>query len=128
MDEVNDGGLLLGDQSLSYKTYGVSLAECPIYSFAVSRSINSHTSRFLFDNYTLIVSDYLDSKRLHQILTDSGEEFRRVAGIPKAEFGRVLPVYVFDLDYNMLLLLDRYHQSVAFKDNGYCGEDRAHRP
>ncbi|CAL2269064.1 unnamed protein product [Prunus armeniaca] len=29
---------------------------------------------------------------------------------------RVLPVYVFDLDYSMLLLLDRYHQSVAFKD------------
>lgn len=116
MDEVNDGGLLLGDQSLSFKTYGVSLAGCPICSFAVSRSINSYTSRFLFDNYTLIVSEYLDSKRLHQILTDSGEEFRRVAGIPEAEFGRVLPVYVFDLDYNMLLLLDRYHQSVAFKD------------
>ncbi|KAB1211651.1 hypothetical protein CJ030_MR6G002146 [Morella rubra] len=116
MDEVNEGGLLLGDQSLSFKTYGVSLAGCPICSFAVSRSINSYTSRFLFDNYTLIVSEYLDSKRLHQILTDSGEEFRRVAGIPEAEFGRVLPVYVFDLDYNMLLLLDRYHQSVAFKD------------
>jgi len=49
-------------------------------------------------------------------LTDSAEEFRRVAGIPEEEFGRVLPVYVFDLDYNMLLLLDRYHQSVAFKD------------
>lgn len=28
----------------------------------------------------------------------------------------MLPVYVFDLDYNTLLLLDRYHQSVAFRD------------
>ncbi|KAE8021644.1 hypothetical protein FH972_007517 [Carpinus fangiana] len=115
MDE-NEGGLLLGDQSLRFKTYEVSFSECPICSFAVSRSINSYTSRFLFDNYTLIVSEYLDSKRLHQILTDSADEFRRVAGIPEEEFGRVLPVYVFDLDYNMLLLLDRYHQSVAFKD------------
>ncbi|KAF5479202.1 hypothetical protein F2P56_000047 [Juglans regia] len=115
MDEVTDGGLLLGDQSLSFKTYGVSLAGCPICSFAVSRSINSYTARFLFDNYTLIVSEYLDSKRLHQILTDSAEEFRRVASIPE-ELGRVLPVYVFDLDYNTHLLLDRYHQSVAFKD------------
>ena len=116
MDEANEGGLLLGDQSLRFKTYEVSFSECPICSFAVSRSINSYTSRFLFDNYTLIVSEYLDSKRLHQILTDSADEFRRVAGIPEEEFGRVLPVYVFDLDYNMLLLLDRYHQSVAFKD------------
>lgn len=116
MDEANEGGLLLADQSLRFKTYEVSFSECPICSFAVSRSINSYTSRFLFDNYTLIVSEYLDSKRLHQILTDSAEEFRRVAGIPEEEFGRVLPVYVFDLDYNMLLLLDRYHQSVAFKD------------
>ncbi|XP_059451366.1 uncharacterized protein LOC132182196, partial [Corylus avellana] len=116
MDEANEGGLLLGDQSLRFKTYEVSFSECPICSFAVSRSINSYTSRFLFDNYTLIVSEYLDSKRLHQILTDSADEFRRVAGIPEEEFGRVLPVYVFDLDYHMLLLLDRYHQSVAFKD------------
>lgn len=116
MDEVNDGGLLLGDQSLSFKTYDVSFAECPICSFAISRSISSYTSRFLFDNYTLIVSEYLDSKRLHQILSESTEEFRRLAGFPEEDFGRVLPVYVFDLDYNSLLLLDRYHQSVAFKD------------
>lgn len=116
MDEANEGGLLLADQSLRFKTYEMSFSECSICSFAVSRSINSYTSRFLFDNYTLIVSEYLDSKRLHQILTDSAEEFRRVARIPEEEFGRVLPVYVFDLDYNMLLLLDRYHQSVAFKD------------
>ncbi|CAB4275065.1 unnamed protein product [Prunus armeniaca] len=116
MDEAHDNGLLLGDQSLRFKTYRVSYSECPICSFAISRSINSYTSRFLFDNYTLIASEYLDSKRLHQILSDSAEEFRRVAGFPEEDFGRVLPVYVFDLDYSMLLLLDRYHQSVAFKD------------
>ncbi|KAF8399425.1 hypothetical protein HHK36_015290 [Tetracentron sinense] len=116
MDEVNDGGLLLGDQSLRFKTYGVNFADCPICSFAISRSMNSYTSRFLFENYTLIVSEYLDSKRLHQILSDSAEEMRRVAKIPEEDFGRILPVYVFDLDYNRLLLLDRYHQSVAFRD------------
>ncbi|XP_057969081.1 uncharacterized protein LOC131158316 [Malania oleifera] len=116
MDEVNDGGLLLGDQSLSFKTYSVNFADCQICSFAISRSINSYTSRFLFENYTLIVSEYLDSKRLHQILSDSADEFRKLAGFPEEDFGRVLPVYVFDLDYNTLLLLDRYHQSVAFKD------------
>ncbi|TXG58539.1 hypothetical protein EZV62_016368 [Acer yangbiense] len=116
MDEVNVGGLLVGDQSLSFKHYRVKYEDCPICSFAISRSINSYTSRFLFDNYTLIVSEYLDSKRLHQTMSESAEEFRRVAGIPEEDLGRVLPVYVFDLDYNMLLLLDRFHQSVAFKD------------
>lgn len=115
-DEVNENGLLFGDQSLVFKTYGVSFESCPICSFAISKSTNSYTSRFLFDNYTLIVNEYVDSKRLHQILLDSADEFRRVAAIPEEDFGRVLPVYVFDLDYNTLLLLDRYHQSVAFKD------------
>ncbi|XWS40841.1 hypothetical protein CRYUN_Cryun17cG0030700 [Craigia yunnanensis] len=117
LNEANDGELLFGNQGLEFKRYSVRYEECSICSFAVSRSINSYTSRFLFDNYTLIVSEYLDSKRLHQILSDSAEEFRRVAGLPEEEFGsRVLPVYVFDLDYNNILLLDRYHQSVAFKD------------
>ncbi|KAK6913225.1 hypothetical protein RJ641_022826 [Dillenia turbinata] len=115
MDEVNDGGLLLGDQSLNFKTYEVKYGDCPICSFAISRSVSSYTSRFLFDNYTLIVSEYLDSRRMHQILSDSADEFRRVAGLPEDNFGRVLPVYVFDLDYNTQLLLDRYHQSVAFR-------------
>ncbi|KAF7819680.1 Transmembrane protein [Senna tora] len=115
-DEVDDNGLLLGDQSLSFKTYEVEYSDCPICSFAISRSLNSYTSRFLFDNYTLIVSEYLDSKRLHQILSDSAEEFRKAARVPEEEFGRVIPVYVFDLDYNTLVLLDRFHQSVAFKD------------
>ncbi|KAF8010851.1 hypothetical protein BT93_J1484 [Corymbia citriodora subsp. variegata] len=115
-DEVNDGGLLLGDQSLSFKEYSVNYKDCPICSFAISRATNSYTSRFLFDNYTLIVNEYLDSKRLHQILTDSADEFRRLAGFPEEDYGRVLPVYVFDLDLNTHLLLDRYHQSVSFKD------------
>ncbi|KAJ4961191.1 hypothetical protein NE237_021101 [Protea cynaroides] len=116
MDEVSEGGLLLGDQSLRFRTYEVTFADCPICSFAISRSMNSYTSRFLFDNYTLIVSEYLDSKRLHQILSDSADQLRSAAGVPQEDFGRVLPVYVFDMDFNRLLLLDRYHQSVAFRD------------
>ena len=95
----------------------MSFDKCPICSFAVSRSIDSYTSRFLFDNYTLIVNEYLDSKRLHQILSDSGQEFMREAAmLVDYDFGRVLLVCVFDLDYNNHLLLDWYHQSVAFKD------------
>ncbi|KAF4390708.1 hypothetical protein G4B88_015598 [Cannabis sativa] len=116
MDEVNENGLLLADQSLRFRTYKVNYNECPICAFAIARSTNSYTSRFLFDNYTMIVNEYLDSKRLHQILSDSAEEFRRVAAIPEEDFGRILPVYVFDMDFHSILLLDRFHQSVAFKD------------
>ncbi|KAF5725352.1 hypothetical protein HS088_TW23G00073 [Tripterygium wilfordii] len=116
LDDVRDGGLLLGEQSLDFKNYKINLAQCSICSFAISRSTNSYTSRFLFDNYTLIVNEYLDSKRLHQILSDSAEEFRRSGDIPEDDVARVLPVYVFDLDNNKLLMLDRYHQSVAFRD------------
>ncbi|XP_020989970.2 uncharacterized protein LOC107471032 [Arachis duranensis] len=115
-DEVGENGLLLGSQSLTFKSFEVKYTECAVCSFAISRSMNSYTSRFLFDNYTLIVSEYLDSKRLHQILSDSADEIRKSAGMPEEDFGRIVPVYVFDLDYNSLLLLDRYHQSVAFKD------------
>ncbi|KAG9159883.1 hypothetical protein Leryth_005642 [Lithospermum erythrorhizon] len=116
MDEVKENGLLLGDQSLSFKKYEVKYSECSICSFAISRATTSYTSRYLFDNYTLIVSEYLDSKRLHQTLKDSVDEFRRVAVLPEEDLARVLPVFVFDLDANSILLLDRYHQSVAFKD------------
>lgn len=113
---VDEGGLLFGDQSLTFKKYDVDMAECSLCSFAVSLAITSYTSRYLFDNYTLIVSEYLDSKRLHQTLSDSQDEIRRLAKLPEEDFGRVLPVYIFDLDVNSILLLDRYHQSVAFKD------------
>lgn len=109
-------GLLFSDQVVKFKTYEVDLAECAICSFAISLSTTSYTSRYLFDNYTLIVSEYLDSKRMHQTLSDAHDEIRRLAGLPEEDFGRVLPVYVFDLDVNSILLLDRYHQSVAFKD------------
>ncbi|KAK6155121.1 hypothetical protein DH2020_009369 [Rehmannia glutinosa] len=116
MDEVNDRGLLLGDQNLSFKKYEVKLSECSICSFAIARATTSYTSRYLFDNYTLIVSEYLDSKHLHQTILESVDEFRRAGKLPEEEIGRVLPVYVFDLDVTTILLLDRYHQSVAFKD------------
>uniref|UniRef100_A0A7N0V0L9 DUF7906 domain-containing protein n=1 Tax=Kalanchoe fedtschenkoi TaxID=63787 RepID=A0A7N0V0L9_KALFE len=116
VEEAGNGGLLLGDQTLNFKSYSIDYTECAVCAFAISRATNSYTSRFLFNNYTLIVSEYLDSKKLHQVLSDSAEQIRGVAGIPEEEYGRVLPVYVFDLDYSSLLLLDRYHQSVSFKD------------
>ncbi|EHA8590279.1 hypothetical protein COCNU_scaffold016592G000040 [Cocos nucifera] len=113
---LRESDLAYKDQSLTFRSYSVKFSECPICSFAIARSTNSFTSRFLFENYTLIVSEYLDSKRLRQILSDSVEEGHRLVEIPEEGYDKVLPVYVFDLDYDKLLLLDRYHQAVAFRD------------
>jgi hypothetical protein len=103
-------------QNLEFRRYSIKYTECPICSFAIARSTNSFTSRFLFENYTLIVSEYLDSKQLRQILSYSSEEMNRLAGIGEEEYSRVIPVFVFDLNWDKLLMLDRYHQAVAFKD------------
>ena len=113
---VRDSELSFKDQELKFRKFSVKFDECSICSFAVSKSMNSFTSRFLFENYTLIVSEYLDSKQLHHVLSNSVDEIHRAAGILDEEFGRVLPVYVFDLDYDKLIMLDRYHQAVAFRD------------
>lgn len=113
---LRESDLLFKGQTLKVKSYSVKYSECTICSFAIVKSMNSYTSRFLFENYTLIVSEYLDSKHLHQVLADSVDEIHREAGVSDDELGKVLPVYVFDLDYNKVILLDRFHQAVAFKD------------
>uniref|UniRef100_A0A0D9WRK2 DUF7906 domain-containing protein n=1 Tax=Leersia perrieri TaxID=77586 RepID=A0A0D9WRK2_9ORYZ len=114
---IRDGDLAYNGQSLKFDMHRIRYSDCPICSFAVARSTTSFTSRFLFDNYTLIVSEYLDSKRMRQVLSDSLDELHRVAGVPENDdYDKVVPVFVFDLDYDKLLLLDRYHQAVAFRD------------
>ncbi|KAJ3686555.1 hypothetical protein LUZ61_015719 [Rhynchospora tenuis] len=113
---IEGGKLAYNYQNLEFKRYSIKYTECSLCSFAIARSTNSFTSRFLFENYTLIVSEYLDSKRLRQILSDSSEEMNRLAGIGEDEYSRIIPVFVFDLNWDKLLMLDRYHQAVAFKD------------
>ncbi|KAL6839400.1 hypothetical protein ACP4OV_030670 [Aristida adscensionis] len=114
---IRDGDLPYNGQSLKFDLRTIKYSECPICSFAIARSKNSFTSRFLFENYTLIASEYLDSKRLRQVLSDSADELHRLAGVrDNDDYDKVVPVFVFDLDYDKLLPLDRYHQSVAFSD------------
>ncbi|KAG0498933.1 hypothetical protein HPP92_003624 [Vanilla planifolia] len=113
---LRDSNLAFKDQTLQFKSYSVKYTECPICSFAITKSTNSYTSRFLFENYTLIVSEYLDSKHLRQVLADSVDEIHRAIGISDDVYGKVLPVYVFDLDYDKVVLLDRFHQAIAFRD------------
>nr|POE87691.1 hypothetical protein CFP56_65465 [Quercus suber] len=73
--------------------------------------------RTLSEDRGLLLRDQTLRFKNYEILSESGQVFRSEAEMPvDNDFGRVLPVYVFDLDYNNHLLLDRYHQSVAFKD------------
>ncbi|XP_020572663.1 uncharacterized protein LOC110019362 [Phalaenopsis equestris] len=113
---LRESDLSFKNQLLTMSSYSVKYSECKICSFAIAKSMNSYTSRFLFENYTLIVSEYLDSKHLHSLLSDSADEIHREAGISDEEYGNILPVYIFDLDHDKLILLDRFHQAVAFKD------------
>lgn len=59
--------------------------------------MNLYTSRFLFDNYTLFVSEceYLDSKHVHRTLTELVEELGRVAGFMKMKERSLLGCYMF---------------------------------
>lgn len=113
---IRDSGVVFKNQELKFRVNSVNIDDCAVCSFALSKSLSSYTSRFLFENYTLIVSEYMDSKSLRHILSSSIDEIHKAAGIDDETFDKVLPVYVFDLDYDKLLLLDRFHQAVAFKD------------
>ncbi|KAL0906110.1 hypothetical protein M5K25_024575 [Dendrobium thyrsiflorum] len=113
---LRESDLSFKEQTLLFKSYSVKYSECPICSFSIAKSMNSYTSRFLFENYTLIVSEYLDSKHLSKLLRGSLAEIHRAAGITDDVYGKVLPVFVFDLDYDKIIFLDRFHQAVAFRD------------
>ncbi|KAH7447215.1 hypothetical protein KP509_01G097300 [Ceratopteris richardii] len=111
----NKNGLLSKRQHLKFHKHKIKLSACSICVASLTRAMRSYTSRFHFENYTLIVSDYLDSKQLHWALRHSKHELFTKAGITSSA-SRVVPVYVFDLDQDRQLLLDRYHQSIAYRD------------
>lgn len=114
--QERNNGLLLNRQHLKFHRHAIKMSSCSICVASVSRAMRSYTSRFHFENYTLIVSDYLDSKQLHWALRHSRHELLTKVGISHSSVARVLPVYIFDLDYDRHLLLDRYHQAIAFRD------------
>ena len=104
-------GLLFSRQSLRFKYASVKLSECSECSAAFSRALRTYTSRIHLESYGLFLDEYLDSKELHQFLTEFGEELADEGGLKRPEGpARVIPVYVWDLDAERQLLLDRFHQ------------------
>lgn len=114
--QESKNGLLFQKQHLKFHRHTIKISTCSTCVASLSRATRSYTSRFHFENYTLIVSDYLDSKQLHWALRHSKHELFTKALISHSSAARVVPVYVFDLDQDRNLLLDRYHQAIAFRD------------
>lgn len=112
--------VLLPGQTLKFQTYSLQFSSCPLCVSAFTRSLKSSTSRILFDQYALFVSEYLDSSQLHALLSDYSEDIAVQAGVqervPREVQPRIVPVYVFDIDSDRQLSLDRYHQVMPFKD------------
>lgn len=73
----------------------------------------------MLEKYSLFLDEYLDSKVLHHFLSDFGEELAETGGLKRPDATtRVVPVYVWDLDSDRQLLLDRFHQvNSSFRDS-----------
>lgn len=113
---LEDRALLFSQQKLKFKYASVKLLECSECSAAFSRSIRTYTSRIHLESYGLFLDEYLDSKELHQFLSEFGEKLAQEGGLERPADGmtRVIPVYVWDLDAERQLLLDRFHQVRIF--------------
>ncbi|KAH9317295.1 hypothetical protein KI387_019064, partial [Taxus chinensis] len=110
-------GLFLVEMTLKFKKYSVQFFDCTTCVVVMSRSIRSYTSRFLFDNCTFFVSEYLDSKTLHQALTLAHDDLVTIASISsKHNTGKTMPFYVLDLCHDRPLMLDHFHQVITFRD------------
>ncbi|KAL3679211.1 hypothetical protein R1sor_022167 [Riccia sorocarpa] len=114
---LNDkDSLLLPHQKLRFKEFSLKLKDCALCAAALARAHRTYTARVFLERYNLFVEDYLDSKQLHEFLSEFGSELEEKMGIESEPTARVLPVYVLDVDSDRQLLLDRYHQVIPFRD------------
>eukprot|EP00898_Chlorokybus_atmophyticus_P004638 jgi/Chlat1/5175/Chrsp33S05043 len=125
-------GLAVLDEKLRVTTVHTSFGMCDFCVAAYAHALKAHTSNVVRGG--AVVHDYLDALELHYWLKafqrditreigirkpgDAGAEGNQHAGLkdPSKANTRVLPVYIFDVTSNELLLLDRHHQVVAFDD------------
>ncbi|KAL2613662.1 hypothetical protein R1flu_025354 [Riccia fluitans] len=108
--------LLLPQQKLRFKYFNLQSKNCALCAAALARAHRTYTARIFLKGYSLFVDDYLDSKHLHEFLSEFGSELEEKMGIESEPSAHVLPVYVLDVDSDRQLLLDRYHQVIPFRD------------
>jgi len=131
--ELGDKGrrITMQGQTLSYNRSVVQLNDCKFCLAAYAAAMRSHTSTVLRGTLKTQVHEYLDSKELHkQLLTflNKGQlGFARDMGITGWRSGAydeevsymdewTVPVFVFDLQDENLILLDRFNQATSFPE------------
>ncbi|CAM6102131.1 unnamed protein product [Calypogeia fissa] len=108
--------LLLPKQSLKFKYFNLKFTDCPLCAAALARAQKAFTSRVFLERYSLFVDDYLDSRELHEFLSNFGPDLAEQMKINAGPMARVLPVFILDVDSERQLLLDHYHQVIPFND------------
>jgi hypothetical protein len=116
--------LALAGQSVTTSVKELSFQSCEPCVAAFAQSLKSHTSDVVRGGLRTQVHQYLDSRELHDWLAHYAAQ---VDPEPAGDVHRV-PVFVYDLARTSVLLLDRFHQALAFPDMVVAVRTRAARP
>lgn len=125
MKAAPDGhGLLLPKQEIVFATSALPLARCAFCAAAYSRALRTYTRGELGPGGALRAGQYLDSEELHHLFTEFWPEIKAAAEIQDAPFlqpgaaapGRMIPIFLLDIDGEQPVLLDRTEQAVAYHD------------
>jgi hypothetical protein len=102
---------------IEMKRTDVSLLDDPFFASVFTQSLSSNThSRHTESNYGVISKSdfYLNSNLLHHWINKWEDHTQ--AKMRTEEGNIIVPVYVFDISFEDLLLIDQIHQAVAFQD------------
>lgn len=101
-------------QDLGFTEYVHQIDTCETCAATLLGSKRSHVSTVNVEGLTTQVHSYLDSATLHAYLAKFRSEWVRAWRKPGEE---VYPIYLFDLsNTEEIILLDRFHQAMAFED------------
>jgi hypothetical protein len=115
-------GLALAGQRVEVLTQRINFFDCELCVLAYTHSLNSHTSNVLSNGLRTQVHQYLDSSEMRDWLEHFETNFWTLAETTtrstklRRSDVRVVNAFVYELKTREILLLDRFHQAVAFKD------------
>eukprot|EP00003_Mantamonas_plastica_P013822 TRINITY_DN2402_c0_g2_i6.p1 TRINITY_DN2402_c0_g2~~TRINITY_DN2402_c0_g2_i6.p1 ORF type:complete len:520 (+),score=112.14 TRINITY_DN2402_c0_g2_i6:49-1560(+) len=113
--------LALQGQDIEFEHRVFPFRDCKMCVQAYAHALKSHTSTVYLSELKTQVHQYLDSKMLHHWLNHLQELFMEDDDDDDDDHHNgvstvIIPIYLFNLKTNDILLLDRFHQAVAFDD------------
>eukprot|EP00271_Cylindrocystis_brebissonii_P008195 TRINITY_DN22200_c0_g1_i1.p1 TRINITY_DN22200_c0_g1~~TRINITY_DN22200_c0_g1_i1.p1 ORF type:complete len:711 (+),score=101.73 TRINITY_DN22200_c0_g1_i1:274-2406(+) len=118
--------LLLPGQTVLFKTHKLLMEKCPLCAAAYARALRGRSAKTLPTGQVLAVKEHLDSETMHHLLAEFWYDIKAAAGVEDAPFfkedvystkgGRVIPMFLFDMDTTEPVLLDGGEQAVAYDD------------